>query len=509
VSPADIALLADQNSELMQKLERLETDSVQADKAGRRKLNRLEKDILALREELERTREKSDALEEQAKNGFGMISADKKKEREQRVRMLRGGSSNADDDHPEEEPEEVRDFAPASILKLSTSSTSNYGRRVLGDDEIECPGSPSLTSEENPSPEYNLIAQVLVKIQELEETNRQIAFQQAETTTSLTAVQRDAERIGKLYDLLTEHVGPNLELVVEKDESGSNDGNGNSGSSPEDPETIRFRSLCQSLEGDFAHAAGSGTVRAHAGKARKSVVGYFDHVPGAPAAPNREVAGTASTSSHSRTQPENLLSPALSSLSMLTPHSDALRQLAQMVSEDGHSLGKELGYEDAHAIGHVFSPSPPLNHYLRTMSLYQLAGVGREDSASGDGDTSAICTLQLPVDSTNGNRGNAEMKSLRYKQMLQTVRLRTNQWVDGRLNDSVDDSNKDDVTQPTTASDAQQPGSLDDHSQTGLKMFIFEVWLWLQFVIILLVFVCVVARKGPRSILNKRTSRGA
>jgi hypothetical protein len=524
VSPADIALLADQNSELMQKLERLETESGQADKAGRRKLNRLEKDILALREELERTREKSDALEEQAKkNEFGLISADKKREREERVRMLRGGCSNSDDDHSEEGLEQVRDFAPGSIMKISTSSSSAYGRRELGDDGIECSTS---SSPEKPSPEYDLIAQVLVKIQELEETNRQIACQQAETTMSLTAVQRDAERIGQLYDLLTEHGEPNLEIVVEKDEAGSRDGNGNGNgsSSPEDPETIRFRSLRKTLEGDLSRTT-AGTVRAYTGKARKSVVGYFDHapVPKSPA-PKQEVAvGTSSIpslpsrTSHSRTSSESFLSPALSSLSMLTPHSDALRQLAQMVSEDGHSLGNELGYEDIHATNHVFSPS----HHL---DMYQLSGAGREGSVlSGDDDTSWVCPPQPSTDPTDAspenwdaeNRGNAEMKSLKYKQMLQTVRLRTNQWVDVRFNDPGDDSNnKDDVTQqPATASLFSQ--CLDEHkdrSQTGLKTFMFQIWLWLQFVIILLVFVWVVLRKGPKSVLNpdrKRAPRGA
>src|SRR5258708_3075952 len=41
VSPSDLALLADQNAELLQKLENLESESTQADLAGRRRLGKL------------------------------------------------------------------------------------------------------------------------------------------------------------------------------------------------------------------------------------------------------------------------------------------------------------------------------------------------------------------------------------------------------------------------------------------------------------------------------------
>jgi hypothetical protein len=61
-SPSDLALLADQNAELLQKLE---TDSAQANLAGRRRLGKLEKDIDGLREKLDQYRTQSDALQSQ------------------------------------------------------------------------------------------------------------------------------------------------------------------------------------------------------------------------------------------------------------------------------------------------------------------------------------------------------------------------------------------------------------------------------------------------------------
>src|ERR1700683_358970 len=95
VSPNDIALLSDENAELLSKLEKLQADSAQADLAGRRKLRKLEREIQGLREELEQTQVKSEELEEKAK-----ISVDaekvadeiwrKKMEREEKCRAMRG-----------------------------------------------------------------------------------------------------------------------------------------------------------------------------------------------------------------------------------------------------------------------------------------------------------------------------------------------------------------------------------------------------------------------------------
>ena len=55
VTPDEVALLADQNAELLDKLEKLEEESERADQAGKRKLRKLEQEIQALRDELDNT----------------------------------------------------------------------------------------------------------------------------------------------------------------------------------------------------------------------------------------------------------------------------------------------------------------------------------------------------------------------------------------------------------------------------------------------------------------------
>ncbi|KAH9892023.1 hypothetical protein C8Q73DRAFT_792338 [Cubamyces lactineus] len=58
VTPAELAHLSDQNAELIDKLEKLEAESLKADQMGMRKLRKLEQEIQTLREELDRTQAK-------------------------------------------------------------------------------------------------------------------------------------------------------------------------------------------------------------------------------------------------------------------------------------------------------------------------------------------------------------------------------------------------------------------------------------------------------------------
>ena len=46
----------------------------------------------------------------------------------------------------------------------------------------------------------------------------------------------------------------------------------------------------------------------------------------------------------------------------------------------------------------------------------------------------------------------------------------------------------------------------DEKGYRGFVGLVLEVWLWLQFVLIIMVFVCAVARRGPRNVL-KETDR--
>ena len=126
-------MLADQNAELLDKLEKLEEESAQADLAGKRKLRKLEKEIAGLRMELERTREKGEELEQNMKKrGIGLTAEEeeearrKREEREERLRALK--EKNVLPSSQLSSLQEIKDFAPAPELprvRARTLSSSN------------------------------------------------------------------------------------------------------------------------------------------------------------------------------------------------------------------------------------------------------------------------------------------------------------------------------------------------------------------------------------------------
>jgi hypothetical protein len=586
VSPADLALLSDQNAELLSKLEKLEAESVQADQAGRRKLMKLEKDISGLKEELELTRQRGEELEEKAKNN-------KTPEWKEKVKELRRRPSLSEDEH-----EEVRDFAPGGALASASSplvfpsskSTELEPEQVQEPSQTtptrptfsivlnpstptQLPRSESYSSSQStPRQELALVSQLLLKIRELEETNTQITQQQADTSTKLASVQRDAETIGRVYECLGGQAGVDWEIVPEDGEA--------QGIQAEDGGVIRFRSLRRTLEGDLSKALGASGLQAVVKdrNARPSVVGFFDSVPDSsleePDVTIRGSHGFLSPGTPTYGQWDNSsadpsssgpMSPALSTLSILTPHSQALQQLAQMeTNHDGQTLSSELGSELGYDLGQgQAAPS----HHLRTSSLYDLTAIGSPSPAllhrpsnptpnharqmqTSDsqlsGDSSSTCADERSGDTFPGHAS-------RQHRMSQSIRMRTNRWVDGRFKGMVlgDETNADlekdkEISTEGTAMPLPIPvperlarafnnvmeafsgvsgaptsdkGQTDDgwilvqrdpnstsesetEAKQGIAAFILELWIWFQFAIIILVFIWAMAKRGPKNVLG-------
>jgi len=163
------------------------------------------------------------------------------------------------------------------------------------------------------------------------------------------------------------------------------------------------------------------------------------------------------------------------------------------------------------------------------------------------------------------------LQSPRYYRMSQTVRSRTDRWVRGRFSGSlvgsVDDvsvpspqpspaplgvsqrlaqafesvvegfgspgtegeegvgspgpssgrssvtSVYEDAALPVESPPQEMPKSLVAGEKQGLGKVVLQFWLWLQFIVIILVFLWAMARRGPKSVLlegsdGKRTSSG-
>ncbi|CAA7258512.1 unnamed protein product [Cyclocybe aegerita] len=280
IASTDISMLADQNAELLDKLQRLEEEATSADAAGRRELKRLEKEIAFLREALEKTQAKSEALEEKVQDAVVGEAWRRKKEREAKFRAMRSARRS-------EDAEEVKSFAPEGSKFGGPSDAFSFFPSA------ESPRQQGLSSSSSASDmplgslapaEHALITQLLKKVQELEETNSKILTQQTETANQLNAVQRDTVAIAKVYECLGDQDSIELELEVEKEheepqfvDEEQEDADINAARN-----TIRFSSLRRTIERDmvadgtcivhpdFSAAAASST------KARKTVLGLFD-----------------------------------------------------------------------------------------------------------------------------------------------------------------------------------------------------------------------------------------
>ncbi|KAG6854366.1 hypothetical protein C0991_007871 [Blastosporella zonata] len=585
VSTTEISHLADQNAELLDKLERMEAESLSADQTGRRALKRLEKEILTLREELEKTQAKSEELEKKTKANWrsqkDAQEALRKEERESKFRAMRNlGHADAEDE--DEDDQEVRDFAPEGSIFGGPSTGYSFlppgttPRRISGT-PLKRPPAPF-----TPHPESTLIAQLLEKIQELEETNGRIIDQQTETTNQLNAMQKETEHISKVYECLTDanfievagETTPDVRGVRTHDE------------------TIRFKSFARNLAAEYTSSPTADDTHTSmnlstVSRMRKSVVGLFDGHDDEIQDRNRGAstpdqlkafhlpvpfASSPDERHHHKSlsiETSGLASPALSSLGLSPSRNNS--------QNPRRTLETELGNE--------FNDGWNLSadkHHLRTNSLYDLSpisvpaspspspGHGSFDRSRNIGSpnepadalptpmsiSAGTTALRLSVEPPTPDKLAAVAKSktegsaqsLRHHRMTETLRSRTSRWVDSRFKDTLTGSTKiefptdnhhvknqepeeeqeaerpstplplrlasafdaaveDFIGQPVSRSESGQEVAKASESKVakkpkGLGAIMLEIWLWLQFAIIILVFLWAMAKRGPKSVLG-------
>ncbi|TBU43358.1 hypothetical protein BD309DRAFT_864512 [Dichomitus squalens] len=652
VTPAELASLSDQNAELIEKLEKLESESLKADQAGKRKLRKLEEEIQTLRDELEKMQARGIELEQQARAATNAVTAQKRKEeREARLQALKDRSTSQAAFGSA--PDEVKDFAPPNYLprsspvKRTASNSSAFAGSSLSGSDYSAAHSPSnacLDEDDPPLPadpasyfptppgssvdlppaEYAIVAQLLSKIRELEETNVQIKEQQTLTEERVRATQFDVESIRRVYEFLDDG---DVDLEIQEEDL---DVPRDPGSPSPADYTIRFSSLRRSIAGSMSNllnppesdvfaggitrdmqstVQGAIANRVAHSKARKTVVGLFDSDADA----SVDSAGWGEYPPMLKVspafRPPSDVTPAWSSAATeggLTPLSPSLSASQSPVDGlvRGRSLGSELGsdYGDDWAQGGI-------NHHLRASSLYDLTGLAsspvspsasaatlppitlsavEEDHATWDKpdpSTPPRAPLQLNVEppTPTPEKARSPASKQRQLQLSQTVRARTNRWIEGRFPQSASWQDTSDGVEPSLSvastsslgrrssaffrnvhpevlgetfdniagrirrvasngafsppafasgvSDVPPPaaepvrrkeedeacaeadrsvtvrkgGSVADPlagQHEGLVGYVIEAWLWLQFVVVVALFLWTMAKRGPKVVLE-------
>lgn len=615
--PVDISFLADQNAELLSKLEKLESEATSADMAGRRELKRLEKEFSVLKDELEKTQAKSEELEEKAKAGFG-LGAEKvieevwkrKKEREAKLAALRRGAALDGG-----RISGIRNFAPDAPSPFRTSTRHYPGSELSTLEEVSIFTEELMTTEEAPPPmnqDHHLVTKLLEKIQELESTNTRILEQQIETTSRLQAVQRETEFITKVYERLNEDGGQHEFGDVQAREQVSGGPTSNS-----------FRSR-RNLQSQIlaANVKRQRSFHKRDPRRRGNVMNLFEDLPSnspTPTQPNLPVPFNEPPWSQPRHQPSysigsnGLVSPALSTLSLSSPPLWSREISPSPDIPIGPNLANELGdrwasvrhstslrprsFSDVSVLSVSPSPCPPTQPLSHTVARKH-----REDQSENPPTPQSVLTnsLQLSVEPPTPQKlasVTQHQESLLIGNMSprfrvsRSLRSRDYLYNDGRYPESLEpnptiglihrkrfaggDSSPtplrvrpgsqtlgkafqvmmdefDGRTAPTqggadtsrspspdferyadakesldeaddeqaTAEFVEEGESCSESSLTTRSQnnevtksrfgaLMVELWMWLQFIIIMLVFLWAMARKGPKSVLmdaeRKRT----
>ena len=555
MTPTELAQLTDQNAQLSSQLEDLEREATRADESAKRKLGKLEREIERLKGDLDMALEQLQQKEKEIER-----SSEAKRQRLERDERLLALREKQQQQHPE-----VVDFSPPSIpVKRFTRSEEDDSHN----DQVPFPTGGC-------NSEVDLISQLMDKIKELEETNREITEEQNESVKKLKKAMIGAEGMRKVYDCLSDDEDVEVEIVDEDEFMDAIDHpfGGSLDSVPEEDPPIRFSSLRRTINEDIHkrlatelfeddvpdHACGE---MEHAQfRSRGSIAGLFD--------PPEKRGRTTSLMEQPEEDSDDMDDSKIFSRGVSPIGSPLL--MPQDPPTHIRSLGSELGSE----YGDDRDGSTSEHRHVRTTSLLSLTAIIADNSplsnTSHSRTASKMESSPTPTPkrlaasphhrsssmrdkdrSSDAATFDSTKSRLRSRLLNQTISARSTRWSDGRLDDVaisasrtprisaplISDVFRSAVEQVTGSSTVtavaprqnlqsdevnldeprdrsherpaeEREGTGEDGAKereirrTKVNEFVLEVWLWLQFILIILVFLWALARRGPRNVLKE------
>lgn len=202
-TPAQLAMLNSQNEELLAALTKIQDETSAADLEGKQKLRKLEKEIAGLRSELESSHQKNTELESK------VVSV----QVEQEHRRQRSNDSDATTKSSskvvatEEANSSFQNFAPLSTTPVKRAFQKQAAEEKDAQSRPKLVAFPSSDQvESGPSAEYILLSRLLSKIEELENTNRQILARHRETDNRLRNATDKSDALQKVYATLEDEM---------------------------------------------------------------------------------------------------------------------------------------------------------------------------------------------------------------------------------------------------------------------------------------------------------------
>ncbi|KAH7105495.1 hypothetical protein BKA62DRAFT_391704 [Auriculariales sp. MPI-PUGE-AT-0066] len=561
-SPEQIAALNSQNEELQSRLECIVAEAGETDRESKLKLRNFQREIEGLRAELEDTQRRNAELETAAAQHARTrtwVEPRRRTSHSQLDAFEDDGSPNAS------MSSDIRDFAPprfhrrasttASIRSLHSSGSTDVSLLLKSPSLVEDVSTTDLAISEQEEDdedlfgptlrrsrltsctpaEATLLTQILSKVKELEDAKNTFSASQRDMQEKLDAAARDANQMKQLYD------GLQVEELECSDDNGDTirlyslkAANSFAPSRTSTPRRVASPLSAAPVVSNLnlpdspfltvaePHLMGLGNLKSR--KLRQPLTDrMFAPSPGTerpdPFGSHEDNEGTLRASVYRRTPRRALRSVRAASESSLQQEDDD--NSTDNLDDDGPAMSS-----DSNATGRS----------VRKKSLVEELGndswpgsipAGQAISPSTDGDSLSNLAAELSVDveddgryvvESDGEESNAptsfpakqwfdklagpqrrkRLASARRRRMSAASRGNT---VSKAANLELELAKMNDGE--ATETENEQPVTAPTGLQGRTVALLMEIWLFLQFVIVLGVFVFVMARKGPRAVLKE------
>ena len=552
MTPTELTQLTDQNAQLTSQLEDLEKEATRSGEAAKRKLGKLEVEIERLKGDLDKALEQLQQKEKEIERS----SAAKRQrlERDERLLALR---EKQQQQHPE-----VVDFSPPSVpIKRFTRLEADD----MHDDRVPFPSESYNCEVDLISQLMQKIKELEQTNQEITEEQDESVKKLKKAMIGAEGMKKVYDYLSDDEDVEVEIVDEDEFLdAIEHPHAGSLD------SVPEEDPPVRFSSIRRTInedihkrlatelfEDDTPDHAYDEMEHPHS-RSRGSIAGLFDP-------PDRR-GRSISIMDHRDEDSDDMddskifsrgVSPIGSPLLMPQDPPTHIRSLkSELGSEYGDDLdGSTSDHRHARttsifSLSALIADDSPLNSTSQSPSVSKFETSPTPTPKRLHQRSSSMRDKGRTLDTTTFDKTKSQLRS---RMLSQTISARSTHWSDRRLGDvAISTSRSPRISGPlitemfksaveqVTGSSPVAVVSLPQNSQmaevsldelgdislecpdeeptengakeesekqrTKFNGFVLEVWLWLQFVLIILVFILAVARRGPRNVL-KETER--
>ncbi|KAF9645996.1 hypothetical protein BDM02DRAFT_3119303 [Thelephora ganbajun] len=562
MTPTELAQLTDQNAELTLQLEELEKEATKADEAARRKLGKLEREIERLKGDLDKALEQLQQKEKEIER-----SSEAKRQRMEREERLLALREKQQQQHPQQG---VLDFSPPPI---PIKRFSRVAADDSHDEEVSFPSGSYNTEVDLISQLMDKIKELEETNQEIfmqqNESVKKLkkAMIGAEGMRKVYDYLSDEEDVeveivdeDEFMDAVEHHHKGSLDSVPEEDlpirfSSLRRTIN----------EDIHKRLATELSEDELDDHTYDEMGHAHP-RPRGTIVGLFD----SPERRGRTVSLMNLQDEDSDDMDDSKIfsrgvSPIGSPLLMPQDPPSHIRSL-------GSELGSEYGYGDdldgSTPEHHVRTTSllnltalvadnPPADRTTRSHSASLIESsptpASKRPPASAHQRGGSIRDKDRPLDIGTVDKNRSQLRS---RLLSQTISARSTRWSDGRLENmaisasrtprisaplitemfqnalqqvtgsspaivatspqtlhiaevNLDESRERSPERPAAEETAVDGTKGSEKGHAGFVGFVLEIWLWLQFVLIILVFIWAMARRGPRNVLKEAERKRA